>query len=153
MKRKGGSPLGLYTLGIAALFWAGLLLLVMFGARTYQAVAAGQEGNNNSRALLSYLAACVKGGDSAGNVRIRDSETGPELVVEDGSGYAVRIYRYKGYLMEEYSAVDAPLAPDEASALGKTSVFTAEFIEPGVMEIRTDAGEALLSLRTWEGSE
>lgn len=152
MRRKGGSLLGMYTLGIAALFLAGFLLLVIFGARTYRDAAAGQADNNDARALLSYVSTCVKSGDSAGGVSIRESDNGPVLVVADGSGYALHIYWYEGYLREEYTAVDAALVPEDASILGPTEGFTAEFLEPDTLLVSTDAGQALLHLRSGEGS-
>lgn len=152
MKRRGGSPLGLYTLGIAALFLAGLLLLVVFGAGAYRDAAANQEENNRGRTLLSYIATCVRSGDSAGNVSVRESDMGPVIVVADGSGYALHIYRHGGYLMEEYSAVDAALDPEASSVIGPTSVFSLEFPEPGTIEVTTDAGKALLHLRCAEVS-
>ena len=53
MKEDNRSPLGLYTIGIAALFLAGFFLLVVFGAQSYRNTVAGQNGNMRSRALLS----------------------------------------------------------------------------------------------------
>ena len=36
MNTSRSSPLGLYVIGIAALFLAGFLMLVIFGAQTYR---------------------------------------------------------------------------------------------------------------------
>ncbi len=151
MKRNGNSPLGLYTLGIAALFLAGFLLLVTFGARTYRDAAAAQAENNRVRAMLSYLSACVKSSDSAGRVRVEDGEDGPVLVVGDGSGYALHIYRYGGNLVENYSAEDGALRPDWANVIGPTEVFRVEKPAEGLLRVTTDAGDVLLRLRSGEG--
>ena len=59
MKREGTSPLGLYTIGIAALFLAGFFLLVVFGAQSYRDTVGGQNRNGEARAELAYLAAAV----------------------------------------------------------------------------------------------
>lgn len=100
MKEERQSPLGVYTIGIAALFLAGFFLLVVFGAQCYRNTVAEQNENMHSRALLSYLSTTVKGYDSAASVRIQDSEYGQVLVIsEAGSGYALRIYRYEGNLV------------------------------------------------------
>ena len=72
MKREGSSPLGLYTIGIAALFLAGFFLLVVFGAGSYRNTVSAQNDNMASRALLSYLSTTVKGHDSAGAVRVEE---------------------------------------------------------------------------------
>ena len=93
MKRDGHAGLGLYTIGIAALFLAGFLLLVVFGAQSYRNTVDGQNRNMHSRALLSYLSTTVKAYDAGGALRIdEDKEVGKVLVLsEGGSGYALRI--------------------------------------------------------------
>lgn len=148
---KRSSPLGLYTLGIAALFLAGFLLLVVFGARTYRDAAAGQAENNRDRALLSYLSSCVKSSDRDGCVSVEESESGPVLVLGDGSGYALHIYRHNGSLVENYSAEGASLQPDWADVIGATEVFTIERPAADLLQITTDAGSVLLHLRSGEG--
>ena len=153
MKRSNGSPLGLYTIGIAALFLVGFLLLLAFGARTYRDAAGGQAENNESRALLSYLSTCVKSNDSADNIFIQDGEDDPVLVIADGSGYALHIYRSGGQLLEEYSAIDAQPIPENANVLGETDIFTVETAAKNTLKISTDAGNVLLHLRSGEGPE
>ena len=74
MKKNSGSPVAFYTMGIAVLFLAGFFLLVVFGAQTYRSVAAGQDQNNRSRALLSYLSTCVKAVDGRVEIRICGSD-------------------------------------------------------------------------------
>ena len=53
MKRTKSSPLGWYTVGIAALFFAGFLLLVIFGALIYRNAARSQSGNCDARSLTA----------------------------------------------------------------------------------------------------
>ena len=148
MKKSSGSPFGLYTVGIAVLFLAGFLSLVVFGAQIYRDVAACQTGNNETRALLSYVANCVKSGDRKGNISVRDSEYGQVLVIADSSGYALHIYCSGGRLLEEYSAENAPLNPERASTLGETERFTIETTAENALTISTDAGSVLLVLRS-----
>lgn len=148
MKKSSGSLLGLYTVGIAVLFLAGFLSLVLFGAKIYRDVAASQAENNDTRALLSYLANCVKSGDREGNISVRDSEYGQVLVIADRSGYALHIYCSGGQLLEEYSAADAQLNPDRASELGETELFAIETLADNTLRLSTDAGSVLLVLRS-----
>ena len=63
MKSAKGPSIGLFTIGIAALFLIGFLLLVIFGAQTYRNTVGSQNRNNEARATLSYLSAIAKAGD------------------------------------------------------------------------------------------
>ena len=152
MKEQKSSPLGLYTIGIAALFLAGFFLLVVFGAQSYRNTVAGQNDNMHSRALLSYLSTTVKAYDAADAVSLpEDPELGRVLVLADGnSGYALRIYHRDGMLLEDYAAVDAALRPEEAQTLGETSHFDAAKLPGNLLRLETDAGSVLVHLRSGE---
>ena len=150
MRKEHHSPIGFYTIGVAALFLAGFFLLVVFGAQSYRNTVAGQNGNMQSRALLSYLSTTVKACDAAGAVSLtEDPEVGRVLVLADGSsGYAVRIYHRDGILLEDYAAADTPLRPEEAQRIGETRQFEAEKPSGDVLKLMTDAGSVLLHLRS-----
>lgn len=153
MKQSHRSPLGFYTMGIAALFLVGFLLLVLFGAYTYRDAAATQTENNEARALLSYIYTSVKSSDTAGNITIQEGENGPVLVIAEEAGYALYIYQKDGQLLEEYHAADAPLSPDTANVLGRTDTFMVERPEKSVLHVTTDAGDILLHLRSEVAAE
>ena len=150
MRKEHYSPIGLYTIGVAALFLAGFFLLVVFGAQSYRNTAAGQNGNMHNRALLSYLSTTVKAYDAADAISLtEDPEVGQVLVLADGkSGYAVRIYHRDGILLEDYAAADASLCPEEAQQIGETRRFEAEKLYGDVLKLKTDAGSVLLHLRS-----
>ena len=149
MKEDNRSPLGLYTIGIAALFLAGFFLLVVFGAQSYRNTVANQEQNDGTRAQLAYLAAAVKGCDAAGAVHLVEKDDGQMLVLEDGeSGYALRIYRLGNRLLEDYGPADSALNPEEAQTIGETSVFAVDTPAAGLLRVTTDAGQVLLHLRS-----
>ena len=150
MRKERHFSLGFYTIGVAALFLAGFFLLVVFGAQSYRNTVAGQNGNMQSRALLSYLSTTVKACDAAGAVSLtEDPEVGRVLVLADGSsGYAVRIYHRDGILLEDYAAADTPLRPEEAQRIGETRQFEAEKPSSDVLKLKTDAGSVLLHLRS-----
>lgn len=155
MKKYSGSLVTFYTMGIAVLFLAGFFLLVVFGAKTYRSVAGGQEQNNQSRALLSYLPTRVKAVD--GRVEIQEGIQGdgsPMLVVTDeASGYAVRIYLDHGSLLEDYGLVDAKPDPSMAQEIGKTEIFQVEELSEGIYAVTTDAGRALFHVRGQDTAE
>ena len=149
MKKSGHGGLGLYTIGIAALFLAGFFLLVVFGAQIYQNTVSGQSENNRSRALLSYLATTVKAYDAKNALSVEeDAEYGKILVLREGSsGYALRIFQADGFLVEEYARLDSPLNPEDAQVLGETVRFEPT-IKGGLLTVHCDAGKVLLHLRT-----
>ena len=152
MKEERRSPQGLYTVGIAALFLAGFFLLVVFGAQSYRKTVAGQNRNMQNRALLSYLSTTVKAYDAEGAVQLReDPEVGRMLVLLDGSsGYALRIYRQNGLLLEDYAEAEAELRPEDAQRIGETARFSLERTGSASLKIDTDAGSVLLHLRSGE---
>lgn len=147
MREREGSLLGFYMIVIAAFFLVGFLLLVVFDARIYRNAVAAQEQNNQTRALLSYLAASVRSNDAGASILVRAD--GPEdsdvLVIRDAAGYAQRIYRYDSYLVEDYAAADAAYDPEDALSIGRTETFSIDYnMENGMLHIVTDEGEAVL---------
>lgn len=150
MRERENSPLGYYMIGIAALFLAAFLLLVILGAQTYRNTTAGQSDNSRTRALLAYVSAMVRANDMENAVSVR--QDGPEssdvLVIGDGSGYASRIYQYGGYLVEDYAALDSAYDPKNAMKIGETEVFLAEFPEESsLLFVTTDEGSIWVRLR------
>ena len=151
-KEDQKSPLGLYSIGIAALFLLGFFLLVVFGAQNYRNAVAAQHANNDSRVLLYYVSTCIKGSDQTGCVRIREEDGNTVLVISDEeSGYASRLYLSHGHLVEDYAETGAALDPENAQIIGQTSVFTVEELTEGLLAVTTDAGRSLIRLRSQGG--
>ena len=152
MRKNTSSPLGLYVIGIAALFLAGFLMLVIFGAQTYRNTVGVQSGNNEMRATLSYIAAVVRASDTSEAVQVTEAAledgTGTQVLsLADGdTGYALRIYCHGGKLMEEYARADAPLTPSASNVVGETGTFEVSR-EGGLLRVKTDEGSVLLHLR------
>lgn len=142
------STLGYFTIGIVALFLVGFFLLVMFGAKSYRDTANGQSGNMDTRAQLAYLLTTLRANDTAGAVTVAGTEQEPVLIVRDGdSGYAFRIYRHAGHLVEDFAPADDPLRPEEALSIGATE--TLRVTRTGdVLCITTDAGSVLVAQRS-----
>ena len=148
MEQQEKSPLGLYTIGIAALFLGGFMLLVVFGAVTYQKTVAYQEANNRTRALLSYFVTSVQ---SNGKVTLEEGTEGQVLVIADGTtGYGMHIYQHDGKLLEEYKEIHAELNVKNASVIGETNIFQIEKIEDDALGIYTDAGNIIIHIEEAE---
>ena len=152
MRQDGRSPVTYITMGIAGFFLAGFFLLVVFGAQTYRGIVEGQTQNNHTRELLGYLATCAKAYDSEDSVTVfyeENREFRPVLVMTDrDSGYALRIYAYEGFLVEDYGQADSELNPGLAMVIGETETFSVEEISEGTFEVRTDAGIVLFHARS-----
>ncbi len=149
MEQSRRRPVMLLPLGVMALFLAGFLLLVIFGARSFRNIVDSQYDNMDDRALSAYIAASVKANDGEDAVSIEESEYGQVLVVADrDSGYAMRYYCWQGQLVEDFARAGAPLAPEDAQCIAPTSVFSAAYRAEGLLEITTDAGRALVYVRS-----
>ncbi len=149
MRQENRSPVTFMTMGIAGFFLAGFFLLVVFGAQTYRGIVQGQTENNHTRELLGYLATCARANDSEGALQIGTYGDGSMLVIADGtSGYAFRIYRYEGSLVEDYGPMDSEVNPETAMVIGETDIFWIEERQEGVFVVTTDAGTVLFHTRS-----
>ena len=110
MNREKTSPLGYYTIGIAALFLLGFLLLIVFAAGTYRDTVTGQDQNHQTRALRSYLEICTSSA-SPEDVTIEESNGTAVLTIRDsGSRFGLRIYQQDGQLREYYGLLEKEIA-------------------------------------------
>lgn len=157
MRQDSRSPVTYITMGIAAFFLAGFFLLVVFGAQTYRGIVEGQTQNNHTRALSGYLATCARAYDSEGSVTVfyDESREGlPVLVMEDrDSGYALRLYKYEGSLVEDYAQAGSELNPDLAMVIGETETFLVREVSEGIFEVTTDAGVVYFHSRSGKAQE
>ncbi len=146
--RERSGP-GLYTIGIAALFLAGFLLLMIFGAGSYRDAVGSQNANNDRRILQSYIGTLIRANDQSGAVSIRTYGEQPILVIADpNTGYAFRIYQHDGTLVEDFAETDAELDPESAEIIGETEAFDVTVDENGVLVVTTDAGRSVVTIRS-----
>ena len=155
MREQKGSPLGFYMLGICALFLASFLLLVVLGAGVYRRTTGSQNQNNQTRALLSYLATVVRANDMSGGIHVREGAA-PDgqmlLIAEDGSGYGSRIYPYGEYLLEDYGEVEGEFDPEHALKIGKIQQFEIDWDkDQNSLWITANDNHLLLHLRSEGG--
>lgn len=145
MRRDSRSMVGFYTIGIVALFLAGFMMLLVYGANTYRDTVRNQNMNNESRSVLAWLQSSVQSHGEA-DIRVeQDEEFGTVLVIpERGTDYGQRIYQYEEELVNDYSRLDRELRPEAAQVLGPARVFEIQEEEGGLIRIRTEAGEVLM---------
>ena len=152
--REKTSPLGYYTIGIAALFLLGFLLLIIFGAQVYQDTVANQDQNDTTRALRSYLVTCTRSA-SADDVELKDGGAdidGQILVIRDsGTDYGLQVFLQDGQLMEVYGRLGEDPDPASAQPIAATQVFEVEQIAEGAFAVTTDEGRTLLHVRAAAG--
>lgn len=153
MKKRSDHGMKIYAVGIFALLAAGILMLAVFGANVYNRVVDSQFANNDRRAVLSYLATSVRSCDAGGAVSVGDGPEGDALVLsslgDDGYVYELRIYLYKGNLMEEYQESGSAYDPENAQTIGKTDTF-AVALTGGNVKLSTSQGNVLVHLRSGE---
>ena len=170
MRHHNRSLLGMYTIGIAALFLVGFLLLVVFGAGSYRGTVDAREQHSQQRALLSYIATSVQqtelghvhveslsapassGGDIDNDgVNAEDQHAGSGtaagqmLVLDDGdTGFVTRIYLADGQLIEEYRNAATKPDPTQGRVIGTTSTFAIDAVADGLLRVKTDEGQILV---------
>jgi len=153
MREEQGKHLHGYTAALLGIFAAGFLLLVVFGTKIYLQTVAGQNSNDDRRALLTYLTTAVRAYDGQDAVVIGAGPEGDALLLRDTTAdgsYEHRIYLYRGNLVEEYTPSDGALSPDSAEILGQTDTFTIEKEGRTLLRMRTEQGSVLVHLRSGE---
>ena len=152
-ERENSSPLGLYTIGIAALFLLGFLLLIVFGAQVYSDAVSGQDRNHETRALRAYLVTAAQPAAEE-DIGVREDGDLEVLTIrEHGTVYGLQIYQEDGMLMEYYGRLDADLPADGAQQIARTKTFEVDQIDEGLFTVTTDAGRTLLHAGRTGGGE
>ena len=138
------APLALFGLVLLT-----LLALVVLGTGVYRWLVSTQDAQNAQRAQLTYLSAQVHAADAAGAVSVGQGPEGAMLVLAGENDTATRIYLADGWLVEDYAAADAALAPADAQQIAQTETFDAQ-LDGNVLRLQTDAGVTHVTLRSEE---
>ena len=143
--KRNNSHIGFYTIGIVALFMAGFLLIVIFGANIYKGTVESQSQNSNTRAILSSISSLSRAETRGGIAVIDDDVYGQVLIVDDeDTDYAQKIYSYDGALVEELSLKTEDIDPASAQVIGMTEKFEISKKADDMLVISTDAGEVMI---------
>ena len=155
MKKQRLDMTGFYTLGIYALLLAGFLLLVLFGAGTYQKTVQSQRKNEDRRAVLSYLSMTLRSHDHQQAVAVEPGPEGDVLVLTDvygDSAYTTRIYCTEGMLVEEFSKSGTDLGQGELQSIGACGRFEIKQLDDRDLRLQVEDGSVLWHLRSGSGA-
>ena len=143
-----------FTIVLLAVFFIVLMIGLAAGVIMYKHVAETQANTNSARMQSGLLTSSVKANDAAGAIGAGSGPEGRSLVLMeelDSGIYELRIYKWQGNIVEEYSVAGSPYTPARAQALMKSEVF--DFTLAGnLLTIRTDEGAVDIDLRSWQGS-
>lgn len=130
---------------ISMLFLGGFLLLVVFGANTYQKIYHISDSLNSERASLSYLCTALKCDNGSDLLIVKGDIT--ELRIREAEGkYDKVIYLYDGYLMEENTIYDYEVSPLTATKIVENEVFEIEYFkERNLLKISTSEGTVYIN--------
>lgn len=149
MKKSGSRIIGdVIPMITMAILFVVILMLVVFSAVSYQRAVEIQDGNGNTRALLSYVITAVKA-NSANPVDTEERDGMPMLVIQEtGTGYEQLIFHTGGKVYETYGETGMKPDPDDALMIGETELFEMNWLEEDLLEIRTDAGNSYVRVRS-----
>ena len=116
-----------FTVVLLAVFFVVLMAGLAVGVAMYQAVANNHLETNAARMQAGLLASNVHVNDTVNAVGTGNGPEGRALVLtehgEDGCSYEMRIYLYKGNVVQEYSLAGSAYTPERAQPLISSSTF------------------------------
>ncbi len=143
-----------FTVVLLAVFFVVLMTGLAAGVSMYQAVANNQIDTNNARMQAGLLASNVHANDSANAIATGNGPEGRALVLSetdaDGSAYEMRIYLYRGNIVQEYAVEGAAYTPERAQPLIASNAFDFE-LHGNLLVIFTDQGATNITLRSYQG--
>ncbi len=142
------------VLFLVALFTL-LLLTLVCGVRTYNAVAGAQADNGDTREGLVLIANTVRANDATGSVAVGRGPEGRSLVIIENlpsGSYEVRTYLYRGAIVQEYALAGSQYTPESSTAIVSSDSFDFAYAD-GLLAITTDQGTCEVALRNFQGGE
>ena len=151
---KKGRNTRSFTALLLAVFFVVLMAGLAVGVAMYQSVANSQLEENAARMQAGLLASNVHVNDVANAVGTGNGPEGRSLVLterdEDGSVYEMRIYLYRGNVVQEYSLAGSAYTPERAQPLVSSSTFDFA-LRDNLLVISTDQGATNIALRSYQG--
>ncbi len=135
-----------------------LLIVLLTGASSYQALTLRDRLASDSRTCAQYLATRVRQADQYGAIGVEPFGDGDALTFRqdiDGRTYVTRVYVSGGWLMELFSAADLTLSPQDGERIMAAQALTAQQ-EDGLLRISVTPAQGnptqlVLSPRCGEG--
>ena len=151
---SGSRNIRVFTVVLLAVFFVVLLTGLAAGVAMYQAVANNQLDTNAARMQSGLLASNIHANDSADALGTGNGPEGRSLVLAkedaDGGRYEIRLYLYRGNIVQEYSLAGAAYTPERAQPLLSSESFDFE-LRDGLLIIHTDQGATNIALRSYQG--
>ena len=143
-----------YTALLLAVFFIVLLAGSAVAVAMYQAVANNQLETNAARMQAGLLVSNVHVNDTMNAIGTGNGPEGRALVLtehaEDGGAYEMRIYLYKGNVVQEYSLAGSAYTPERAQPLVSSSTFDFT-LRDNLLILSTDQGATDIALRSYQG--
>lgn len=122
MRERSGkhSISGLAALVLLGVFAAGILTVLLSGARAYQRLTERDAQSYDSRTCMQYLATKVRQAPAPGSFVLSDFGEGDSFLIKEvvnGEEYWTQVYCYDGWLMELFTAADAGLSPEDGEKI------------------------------------
>lgn len=143
-----------FTVILFTVFFVVLMTGMAAGVAMYQAVANNQLDTNAARMQSGLLASNIHANDELNSLGTGNGPEGRALVLSktdaDGDRYEMRLYLYKGSIVQEYSVAGAAYTPDRAQPLLSSKSFDFE-LHDNLLIIHTDQGATNIALRSYQG--
>lgn len=120
MKQRESKITGLLVLTVFALFSLCILMVLLTGAKGYEALVSRGEKTYVCRTAAQYLATRVRQSDAMDGISVEDFGGESALVLRqeiDGEVYITRIYCHDGFLQELFSAENGSVSPEDGEKL------------------------------------
>lgn len=132
MKKRESKITGLLVLTVFALFALCILMVLLTGAKGYEALVGRGEKTYEYRTVAQYLATRVRQSDAVDGIAVEDFGgcSALELWQEiDGEAYVTRIYCHDGFLRELFTARSGSFSPEDGEKLVALAELTFEKTE------------------------
>lgn len=145
-------------LALTGIFAVCIFLVLFMGVNTYSRLTARDRIAYDRRTCAQYITTKIRQSDSTRAVSVEPFGDSSALVLRediDGAAYLTRIYIYKGYLTELFSAENAHLEPIDGTRIMKLNGLSFSYEGDLLNIIYADetgkSTEMSVSLRSKEG--
>lgn len=150
---------GLAALILLGVFAAGILTVLLTGARAYKGLTERDAVSYDSRTCVQYLANKVRQAPAPGAVVLSDFGEGDSLLIREqigGNEYWTQVYCHNGWMMELFTTADAGLAPEDGEKILPVQSLAMErsgdLLRLEIVDQNGTENSVLLTLRGGEGA-
>jgi len=150
---------GLAALILLGVFAAGILTVLLTGARAYKGLTGRDAVSYDSRTCVQYLTTKVRQAPAPDAVVLSAFGEGDSLLLReniDGREYWTRVYCHDGWMMELFTLADAGFAPEDGEKILPVQSLAMErsgdLLRLDVVDGNGTENTVLLTLRGGEGA-